>query len=170
MHSTTTPKIPPTLAEAVERASWPKNRATVLLEPHREELLRLRQSGKSVETLSWGLRALGIEIAQETLRLWLNRELGRKPAKRRKPRRQVHASTLPAMSESAAMLASAASCAPSLPSSARQESATPASLLILPGETRMQAFRRRLAALDAVKQATGTPGASTMDSDSMPPS
>jgi hypothetical protein len=170
MHFTTTPTIPPTLAEAVDRASWPKNRATILLEPHRAELLRLRQSGKSVETLARGLKAVGIEIAQETLRLWLNRELGHKPAKRRRRRMPNLASNLSSAPELAAALASAESPAPPSLFGARQETAVPASSFILPGETPIQAFRRRLAALDAAKPANGAPGASTVGSDTMPSS
>ncbi len=83
-HSPTTPVPPPTLAEAVGRARWPRNRATARLVDQRGELLRLRQAGESVGTLVGALRELGIEIGHETLRRWLNRELGREPAKRRR--------------------------------------------------------------------------------------
>ena len=78
-----TPRLT-TLAQAVERVRHPRNHATVKLTPHREELLRLHQAGDSPETLALGLRLLGIEIGRETMRRWLNRELGRKPAKRRR--------------------------------------------------------------------------------------
>lgn len=78
----TAPRL--TLAEAVERTRWPRNRATVKLELHRAELIRLRQEGMSVGALMGGLRELGVEIGHETLRLWLRRELGSKPVKRRK--------------------------------------------------------------------------------------
>jgi transposase len=72
------------LAQAVEQVRHPRNHATVRLTPHREELLRLHRAGDSPETLALGLRLLGIEIGRETMRRWLDRELGRKPAKRRK--------------------------------------------------------------------------------------
>jgi hypothetical protein len=77
------------LAEAVARARWPRNHATAQLEPHRQELLRLRQGGASIESLVGGLRLLGVEVGRETIRLWLNRELGLKPAKRRKRREKA---------------------------------------------------------------------------------
>ncbi len=79
-YSRVSPAPPPTLAEAVARARWPRNRATVQLAPHRDELLRLHQAGDSVGSLVVGLRQIGVEIGRETLRLWLNRELGRRPA------------------------------------------------------------------------------------------
>ena len=61
-HSHLTPASPPTLAEAVARARWPRDRAVVQLAPHREELLRLRQTGASVGSLVGGLRLIGIEV------------------------------------------------------------------------------------------------------------
>jgi hypothetical protein len=84
MHSQFTPISRLTLAEAVAQRRHPRNRATVNLAPHRDELLRLSLEGESVGSLAGGLRELGISIGHETLRLWLNRELGRKPAKRKK--------------------------------------------------------------------------------------
>jgi len=72
------------LAQAVEQVRHPRNHATAQLDSQREELLRLRQAGESVETLTAGLRLLGVEIGRETMRRWLDRELGRKPARRRK--------------------------------------------------------------------------------------
>lgn len=84
MHSHFTPALRLTLAEAVARARHPRNRATVNLAPHRDELLRLAQEGESVGSLAGGLRELGIQIGHETLRLWLIRESGRKPAKRKR--------------------------------------------------------------------------------------
>ncbi len=73
-----------TLAQAVEQVRHPRNHASVQLEPHRDELLRLAQAGESAESLVGGLRLIGIEIGRETMRRWLDRELGRKPARRRK--------------------------------------------------------------------------------------
>jgi len=70
----------------VAQARHPRNPATAQLEPQREELLRLRQTGESVECLARGLRLLGIEIGHETLRRWLRRERGQKPTRRRKTR------------------------------------------------------------------------------------
>lgn len=88
-NSPTTPPSPPTLAEAVAHARWPRNRATVRLEAQHAELLRLRQAGESVGSLVGGLRALGIEIGHETLRRWLNRELGNKPPRRRRRKKEA---------------------------------------------------------------------------------
>ncbi len=90
-YSTLTPPRPTTLAQAVEQVRHPRNHATAQLKPYREELLRLHQAGDSPETLASGLRLLGIEIGRETMRRWLDRELGRKPAKRR--RRAANAAT-----------------------------------------------------------------------------
>lgn len=87
IHSPLPPIRPSSLAEAVDRARWPRNRATAHLEPHREELLRLRHAGESVGSLVGGLRLIGIEIGHETMRRWLSRELGQKPPRRKKARR-----------------------------------------------------------------------------------
>lgn len=104
-YSPLTPPRPTTLAQAVEQVRHPRNHATAKLTPHREELLRLHRAGDSPETLALGLRLLGIEIGRETMRRWLDRELGRKPAKRRKraanaaanqPALAEHAGTVPA--------------------------------------------------------------------------
>ncbi|MCB1103261.1 MAG: hypothetical protein H7A44_11130 [Opitutaceae bacterium] len=84
IHSSLNPLRPTTLAQAVAQARHPRNHATAQLEPHREELLQLRQAGESVESLVGGLRLIGIEVGRETMRRWLDRELSRKPAKRRK--------------------------------------------------------------------------------------
>ena len=86
-HSLITPASPPTLAEAVACARWPRDRAVAQLAPHRDELLRLRQTGESVGSLVGGLRLIGIAIGHETLRLWLNRELKHTPPRRKKARR-----------------------------------------------------------------------------------
>ena len=91
-HSSLPPVGPSNLADAVARARWPRNRATAQLQPHREELLRLRQAGESVGSLVGGLRAMGVEIAHETLRLWLNCELGWKPAKRNRRQKTARGS------------------------------------------------------------------------------
>ena len=99
-HSGLAPTAPPTLAEAVARARWPRNRATAQLALHREELLRLRQAGESVGSLVGGLRAMGVEIAHETLRLWLNRELGRTPAKRHRRQKMARGSRTAAVATS----------------------------------------------------------------------
>lgn len=152
-----TPARPLTLAEAVERARWPRNHATARLEPHREEVLRLRQGGASIESLVGGLRLLGIEVGRETIRLWLNRELGHKPAKQRKPREKrevtlhptAEKGVLAATPPAAAVAADAPKPAP-LPSSP-DHSPGRTLLVIEPGETFMQAWRRRLAVLDAEK-------------------
>jgi hypothetical protein len=76
---------PPTLAQAVAEWAYPRNRATAQLTAHRDELLRLRRDGASVESLVGGLRRLGVQIGSETLRVWLNRELG---IKQRRPRKR----------------------------------------------------------------------------------
>jgi len=99
-HSPLTTPRPTTLAEAVAQSRYPRNRATVKLAPHRDELLRLRQAGESVETLAAGLRLMEIEIGRETLRRWLDRELGRVPA-RRKRRAAKPTTDQPAMVASA---------------------------------------------------------------------
>ncbi|MDI1335893.1 MAG: hypothetical protein PSU94_06880 [Lacunisphaera sp.] len=83
-YSPSNPLRPTTLTQAVAQARHPRNHATAQLEPHREELLRLAQAGDSAETLAGGLRLIGIEIGRETMRRWLQQQLGRKPAKRRK--------------------------------------------------------------------------------------
>lgn len=84
VHHPLAPIRPASLAEAVERARHPRNPATVQLQAHRDELLRLRRAGESVETLVGAMRLMGIEIGRETMRRWLQREFGRRPAGRRK--------------------------------------------------------------------------------------
>ena len=81
IHSPLTPPRPTTLAQAVAQARHPRNHATAQLEPHREELLRLSQAGESAESLVGGLRLIGIEIGRETMRRWLQQELGRRRRK-----------------------------------------------------------------------------------------
>jgi hypothetical protein len=84
IHTSPTTARPTTLAQAVAQARHPRNHATAQLEAHREELLRLSAAGESAESLVGGLRLIGIEIGRETMRRWLQRELGRRPAKRRR--------------------------------------------------------------------------------------
>jgi hypothetical protein len=82
------------------RARHPRQPKTAQLEPHREELLRLRSDGDSVEVLAIALRGLGVEISAEALRLWLNRHLPRKRAKHAKtPRALVSQEPLPVPSQ-----------------------------------------------------------------------
>lgn len=75
---------PRTLAEAVTRVRHPRNRATAQLAPHRDELLRLRAAGESIETLAIALAELGVRVGKETLRCWMARETGAAPRRRRK--------------------------------------------------------------------------------------
>jgi hypothetical protein len=74
------------LVATARHARQPK---TDQLEPHREELLRLRRDGDSVEVLAIALRGLGVEISAEALRLWLNRQLPRRKARRSKTARAL---------------------------------------------------------------------------------
>ena len=138
---------------------------TALLEPHREELLRLRRDGDSVEVLATALRGLGVEISGEALRLWLNRELGRKPIKRRTVRQRFERCGSETRSLGAACVDSSGAVVPvsgsaldsgrtEIPPESKASAADRPSSLILPGETPGQAMRRRLAALDA-RQPTG---------------
>ena len=139
---------------------------TAQLEPHREELMRLRRDGDSVEVIAVALRGLGVEISAEALRQWLNRELGHKTIRRRKVRLRIDprgfdasslgtaqaertAPTLPATvtnadSANTQPLPEPTGCVPARPSS-----------LILPGETPSQAMHRRLAALRASQPQVG---------------
>ncbi len=81
-HSPSVATPPTTLAQAVAQARHPRNHATVRLEPHREELLRLSRAGASVESLVGGLRLMGIEIGRETMRRWLLQQRGARRSKR----------------------------------------------------------------------------------------
>lgn len=174
-HHLLSPTRPATLAQAVDQARFPRNHATARLTPHREELLRLRQAGESVETLTAGLRLIGIEIGRETMRRWLQRELGQKPARRRTPHRQLAAAPVagplvrevaperpvkPIAATFAVHPAPAADSAP--PGVPEQSSPVRPSSFILPGETPEQALRRRLAVLDAQKAAARNTGAATV--------
>ena len=108
IHSPFTTPRPTTLAQAVAQARHPRNHATAQLEPHREELLRLSRAGESAESLVGGLRLMGIEIGRETMRRWLQQQLGKKLARRRRQ-------SIRSVSESApvtALLAAHVSVAP----------------------------------------------------------
>jgi hypothetical protein len=113
-------------------------------------LLRLRREGAPVEALAKGLRGLGVRISDESLRLWLNQELGHKPARRRKPRFRPTlvaavaaapaTATLPVQTPTpvASEANAPAAVIPKglLPADTPVEEGTP---LILPGETARQA-------------------------------
>jgi hypothetical protein len=161
----TAPRL--TLAEAVERVRWPRNRATAKLAPHREELIRLRQEGMSVGALMGGLRELGVEIGHETLRLWLRREAGHAPAKRRKGKGR-HAALvklqapvlLPAGGESKADLPKAApTTKPALEAFGGNIPVPEGTRFIRSGETPMQALQRRIADRRAREAEEWPPGA-----------
>lgn len=83
-HSLFTITPPRTLADAVAQVRHPRNHATAQLAPHRDELLKLRAAGESIETLALALRTFDVMIGKETLRRWLAHELGDKPAKRKR--------------------------------------------------------------------------------------
>jgi hypothetical protein len=108
--------------------------------------------------LAIALRGLGVGISAEALRLWLNRELGHKPVRRRRARMQITKRGAGATSPANALPERTATALPAAPTAA--EGATTElppkltnrgsdrpSALILPGETPLQAFERRLAAL-----------------------
>ena len=120
----------------------------------------MRAAGESVAALAGGLRLMGIEIGHETLRLWLNRELGRKPRGRRKTRATSIASVPPPRSPAGNPVATpvGSSAAPAVEASAPKADHGPEpiktapvrqSSLIRPGETPLEAFRRRLAEREA---------------------
>lgn len=169
-HSSPTTPRPATLAQAVAQVRHPRNHATSQLEPHREELLRLAQAGDSAETLATGLGLIGIQIGRETMRRWLQQELGRRPAKRRKAR----TTAVPSASASATTPAITTATAetpitpqPEAPVALPSFAPVRPSGLVLPGETPFQALQRRLAALKARDEAakaaqseerTGSPG------------
>jgi hypothetical protein len=160
--------VQPTLAELVAQVRWPRNPKALSLEPHRGELLRLRQAGESVAAIRTGLRGLGIEISDEALRLWLNRELGHKSVRRRRPRATPVASDrngeLPLVGGTGTPIQSVpiADVAVTAESETRLSVAhTPVpqgTSLIRPGETPWAAMQRRLAALGAEQAAAKAAG------------
>jgi hypothetical protein len=158
------------LAELVAQARWPRRSIALALAPHREELLRLRREGASVEALAKGLRGLEVRVSDEALRLWLNRELGHKPPRRRRPRWQpniavplLNAPTIlpppvPTPPPTASGVSAPAVVSPKVLSPGN----TPlkiATSLIRAGETPVEAFARRnreREAEEAAAKATGT--------------
>ena len=168
-HHDVAPTPPPTLAELVAKARHPRQPKTAQLEPHREELLRLRRDGDSVEVLAIALRGLGVEISAEALRLWLNRELGHQPARRRKARSKPTivaplalapavattpvAAPTPAVSTGSAL--AVGSPAKLSPANTPLERATS---LIRAGETPLEAFARRQRERETVAAASKTCG------------
>jgi len=171
-HHDIAPTPPPTLAELAAKARHPKQPKTAQLEAHREELLRLRRAGDSVEVLAMALRGLGVEISPEALRLWLNRELGSKPSRRRKVRFKptvvVHAGAAPAMTpppiQTPTPMVSAASASAAGPVTHLSSANTPlerATLFIRAGETPFEAFARRQREREAVAAAAKTAGVET---------
>jgi hypothetical protein len=139
-------------------------------------LLRLNQAGDSAESLVGGLRLLGIHIGRETMRRWLQRELGQKPTRRKRSRRlpvgfaptmkvpfdektarRAAENIIPPSSTRSAVAADA-----SPPTELEQAAPERRSSLTLPGETPYEALRRRLAVLDAQKAAAKNTGAATV--------
>ncbi|MFZ5496518.1 MAG: hypothetical protein ACOZE5_14435 [Verrucomicrobiota bacterium] len=84
----TTPP-PRTLADAVTQVRHPRNHATAQLMPHRDELLKLRVAGESIETLALALRAFDVTIGKETLRRWFAHELGIAPSRKARRKRST---------------------------------------------------------------------------------
>ena len=165
-HHDIAPTPPPTLAELVAKARHLKQPKTAQLEPHREELLRLRRAGDSVEVLAIALRGLGVDISPEALRLWLNRELGHTPVRRRKVRLRFDRHALDPSASIASHVARIAAAVPIAVVSAVAPHAERApepsgsvpvkpSSLILDGETPKQAMDRRLAAMKAARAEPG---------------
>ncbi len=167
IHSSSSTARPTALAQAVAQARHPRNRATAQLEPHREELLRLAEAGDSAETLAIGLGLIGIKIGRETMRRWLTRELGRRPARRSKRQRPVRGSRIGAISTPASPVAARSALTPAATTEGVTNSPTPPVIprtphpgparsgadvpvpegtrFILPGETPLQALHRRVA-------------------------
>ena|GEM_PF-1924703 len=164
IHSPLATARPTTLTQAVAQARHPRNRATAQLEPHREELRRLAQAGESAESLVGGLRLIGIEIGRETMRRWLQRELGRRPTKRSRRQKPVRGSRIGAISTptnpvaAGPVLASLApaDASPASPvttvaphpgprSGGANDPVPQGTRFIRPGETPLEAWRRRQA-------------------------
>ena len=161
-HHDTAPTPPPTLAELAAKARHVKQPKTAQLEPHREELLRLRRAGDSVEVLAIALRGLGVDISPEALRLWLNRELGHKPVRRRKVRLRFDRHAVEPSASTASHVARISAAVPvavvsavaphtERPPEPRGGVPVKPSSLILPGETPKQALDRRLAEMSAAR-------------------
>lgn len=172
-HHDIAPTPPPTLAELVAKARHPKQPKTGQLEAHREELLRLRRDGDSVEVLAMALRGLGVDISPEALRLWLNRELGQKPIRRRKVRSKPSTLVIPVAGAPAVGTAPSQPVTPTVsaasatavgssgrlsPKNAPLERATS---LIRAGETPFEAFARRQREREAAAAAAKTTGVET---------
>ncbi len=167
IHSSVATARPTTLTQAVAQARHPRNHATAHLDPHREELLQLAEAGDSAETLAIGLGLIGIKIGRETMRRWLQRELGRRPAKRSKRQKPVRGSRIGAISTPASPVAARSVLTPAAPTARVTDSAklpiippTPhpgparsgadvpvpeGTRFIRPGETPLQALHRRVA-------------------------
>lgn len=185
IHSPLATARPTTLSQAVAQARHPRNHATAQLEPHRDELLRLAQAGESAESLVGGLRLIGIEIGRETMRRWLQRELGRRPAKRARRQKPVRGSRIGAVSTPTNPVATGPVVAPV--ATRERVADSPASLatttaphsgprsggandpvpqgtrFIRPGETPLEAWRRRQAeagaAMSGQEKGVATPPA-----------
>ena len=179
IHASLVTARPTTLAQAMAQARHPRNRATAQLEPHREELLRLAEAGDSAETLAIGLGLIGIKIGRETMRRWLQRELGRRPAKRSKRQKPVRGSQIRATATSASPVAARSilnqmapaeritdapttSVTPPAPHAApacrgAEVPAPEGTRLIRPGETPLQALHRRVAERRARDDAEWSP-------------
>jgi len=179
LHSPFATARPTTLTQAVAQARHPRNHATAQLEPHREELLRLRQAGESAESLVGGLRLLGIEIGRETMRRWLQEQLSTRPRKRRKGAGKPLEAATPlgiAPTEVPTGLPTSTP-APVSPRSltivgGAHEPVPEGTTFILPGETPYEALQRRTAArraADAAEQAAVNQ-ARQESGKSMPPS
>lgn len=158
------PMRPTTLAQAVAQARHPRNHATAQLEPHKADLIRLRQAGESVEALAAGLQLMGIEIGRETMRRWLQQQLGTRPQKRRKSAKKPAEAATPlgiSTTEDTARSPSSAltpvSPKPLPIGGGGNEPVPEGTTFILPGETPYEALKRRTAArraADAAEQAT----------------
>ncbi len=164
IHSPFTTARPTTLTQAVAQARHPRNHATAQLEPHREELLRLRQDGESAESLVGGLRLLGIEIGRETMRRWLQQQLGTRPRKRRKGTGKPPdaATPLGIASTEVPTLSPSSAPAPVSPKpmpirGGAHEPVPEGTTFILPGETPYEALLRRTATRPAADAAAQVP-------------
>jgi hypothetical protein len=76
------------------------------LEPFRDVLLTERRAGASIRLLTKSLAKLGVNVSEETLRVWLLRH---KMPKRRKPRKQSAARNLSLLPPARAVMPVAAS-------------------------------------------------------------